>query len=325
MKTYITDHITMTQNKLRTIVPRAFSGSPANKTLLAYFALGTGILALSFTAMFERWANAPGPVTAFYRLFFSIFLLLPFFASRVRTNPAAKSWLIVFPLLAGVFTALDLGLWTTSLFYTTAANATLLGNTAPLWVALGTWLILKQRLVPAFWRGLAITLLGAALIMGTDFLLHPRFGIGDAMAVVTGIFYGGYFLFTERSRLHFDPIIHIWLVGVGASISLFIVNAVLQHPMTGYPAQTWLVFLATTVVSQLIGYTSLAFALGYLPASVVAPTVVLQPIITTLLAIPLLGEIPTIWQGIGGAIALVGIYIVNQTHQRSNQVETPNA
>lgn len=295
-----------------------------NKTLLAYIALGTGIFALSFSAMFVRWANAPGPVTAFYRLFFSIFLLLPFFAPRLKTNPSIKSGLIVFPLLAGVFTALDLGLWTASLSFTTASNATLLGNTAPLWVALGTWLILKKKLTSGFWRGLTITLLGAALIMGTDFLLHPRFGVGDAMALCTGIFYGGYFLFTERSRTHFDPISHIWLVGIGASLSLFVVNTVLQYPMVGYPAQTWVVFLATAVVSQLIGYMSLAYALGYLPASVVAPTVVLQPILTTLLAIPLLGEIPTIWQGIGGAIALVGIYIVNQSHNQS-RVETPNA
>src|ERR1043165_7200980 len=135
---------------------------PVDKTLLAYMALGTGILALSFSAMFVRWANAPGPVTAFYRLFFSIFLLFPFFASRARINPSIRSWSILFPLLAGVFTACDLGLWTASLSYTTAANATLLGNTAPLWVALGTWFILKQRLTSGFWRGLAITLLGAA-------------------------------------------------------------------------------------------------------------------------------------------------------------------
>jgi drug/metabolite transporter (DMT)-like permease len=229
-------------------------------------------------------------------------------------------------MLSGVFTACDLGLWTASLSYTTASNATLLGNTAPLWVALGTWLILKQKLTPAFWRGLTITLLGAGLIMGTDFLLHPRFGVGDAMAVGTGVFYGGYFLFTERSRMHFDPVSHIWLVGIGASISLFIINTVLQHPLTGYPTQTWLIFLATAVVSQLIGYVSLAYALGHLPASVVSPTMILQPIVTTLLAIPLLGEVPTIWQGIGGTIALVGIYIVNQSHSR-NQREppTPNA
>lgn len=297
----IADHITMTNNK----------------SLLAYLALGIGIFSLSFSAMFVRWANAPGPVTAFYRLFFSIFLLFPFFLPRIRTRAALKTGSIIFPLLAGVFTACDLGLWTASLSYTTAANATLLGNTAPLWVALGTWLILKQKLTPGFWRGLSITLLGAALIMGTDFILHPRFGIGDAMAIFTGFFYGGYFLFTERSRTHFDPVSHIWLVGLGASLSLFVVNTILRHPLTGYPTQTWLVFLSTAVVSQLIGYMSLAYALGHLPASVVSPTMVLQPIITTLLAIPLLGEIPSIWQGIGGGIALVGIYIVNQSHQRS--------
>lgn len=230
---------------------------------------------------------------------------------------------MVFPLLAGIFTALDLGFWTASLSYTTAANATLLGNTAPLWVALGTWLILKKKLTLDFWRGLVIALFGAALIMGTDFILHPRFGIGDAMAILTGVFYGGYFLFTERSRRHFDPISHIWLVGIGASLSLFAANLALGYPMTGYPAQTWLVFLATAVVSQLIGYMSLAYALGHLPASVVSPTMILQPIVTTILAIPLLAEIPTVWQGIGGAIALVGIYMVNQSHSR-NQVDLPN-
>lgn len=295
-----------------------------NKTLLAYLALGMGIFALSFSAMFVRWANAPGPVTAFYRLFFSIFLLLPFFIPRIKVNPSIQSASILFPLLAGVFTACDLGLWTASLSYTTAANATLLGNTAPLWVALGTWLLLKQSLPPAFWRGLGIALLGSVLIMGTDFLLHPRFGIGDAMALSTGLFYGGYFLFTEKSRAHFDPIVHIWLVGVGASVSLFIANRLLEYPLSGYPLQTWLVFLATAVVSQLIGYMLLAYALGHLPASIVSPTMILQPVLTTILAIPLLGEIPSAWQGIGGAIALVGIYIVNQSHNRSH-VETPNA
>ncbi len=230
---------------------------------------------------------------------------------------------MIVPLLAGVFTACDLGLWTASLSFTTASNATLLGNTSPLWVALGTWLILKRKLSGGFWRGLAFALLGAALIMGTDFILHPRFGIGDAMALSTGIFYGGYFLFTEKSRTFFDPISHIWFVGIGASVSLFIVNIVLHNPLLGFEKNTWLVFLATALVSQLIGYMSLAYALGQLPASVVSPTMILQPVVTTILAIPLLGEIPSIWQGIGGFIALIGIYIVNQSHIKS-QPETPN-
>ena len=282
------------------------------------------MLALSFSAMFVRWANAPGPVTAFYRLFLSVFMLFPFFLWRVKRNQFIRSFSVSFALLAGVFTACDLALWTSSLSYTTAGNATLLGNTAPLWVALGAWLILKQELTRAFWRGLAITLIGAALIMGSDFILHPRFGIGDAMALFTGFFYGGYYLFTEKSRAFFDPISHIWLVGIGASITLFIINVVLQNPLAGFDARTWMVFIATAVVSQVIGYVALAYALGHLPASVVAPTMVLQPVVTTILAIPLLGEIPGFWQVAGGTIALVGIYLVNQSHQRAMQ-ETPNA
>lgn len=287
-----------------------------NRNIPAYLALGIGVLALSFSAMFVRWADAPGPVTAFYRMFFSIPLLAPFVLRRKSENNVVCSKNLVFPLMAGVFTALDLALWTTALFFTTAANATLLGNTAPLWVALGTWLILKQKLTSTFWRGLVVTLAGAVLIMGTDFILHPRFGIGDVMAVFTGFFYGGYFLFTERSRAHFNPIQHIWIVGIGAGLSLFIINILLGNPLTGYDTQTWIVFLSTAVVSQLIGYMALAYALGHLPASIVAPTMVLQPVVTAILAIPLLGEIPTVWQGVGGAIALIGIYMVNQSHQQ---------
>lgn len=295
-----------------------------NKSLLAYLALGVGILSLSFSAMFVRWADAPGPVTAFYRLLFSVLILFPFFLPRFQTNPSLRSRLVIFPLMAGIFTACDLGLWTASLSFTTASNATLLGNTSPLWVALGTWLIFRRRLSSSFWRGLGFALLGAALIMGTDFILHPRFGIGDAMALSTGFFYGGYFLFTEKSRETFDPVSHIWFVGIGASITLFCVNTALHNPLSGYEKNTWLIFLATALVSQLIGYMSLAYALGHLPASVVSPTMILQPVVTTLLAIPLLGEIPSAWQGIGGVIALIGIYIVNQSHNRS-QLETPNA
>ena len=295
-----------------------------NKSIPAYLALGVGVLALSFSAMFVRWADAPGPVTAFYRLFFSIFLLFPFFLPRAKGSASIKSRSLWFPLLAGVFTACDLALWTSSLAYTTAANATLLGNTAPLWVALGAWLILKQTLTKAFWRGLAITLFGALLIMGTDFVLHPRFGIGDLMATFTGFFYGGYYLFTERSRTHFDPIVHTWFVGVGASASMVAINLALGYSLTGYDSQTWRVFLATAVVSQLIGYLALAYALGHLPAPIVAPTMVLQPVVTAILAIPLLDEIPTLWQGLGGAVALAGIYIVNRSHQQGIP-DTPNA
>jgi len=264
--------------------------------------------------MFVRWADAPGPVTAFYRMFFSIFLLLPFAVTQLRQSSQIDLKSFTFPLIAGMFTAFDLALWTTALSYTTVANATLLGNTAPIWVALASWLILKQKLIPRFWRGLIITMTGAVLIVGTDFLLHPRFGIGDVMSLFTGFFYGCYMLFTAKSRTFFNSTVHIWLVGISASLTLFITNTIAHNPLTGFDRTTWIIFISSAIVSQLIGYMALAYSLGHLPASIVAPTMVLQPVVSALLAIPVFNEIPTIWQAAGGGLALVGIYLVNKSY-----------
>ncbi|MBL8078524.1 MAG: DMT family transporter [Anaerolineales bacterium] len=291
---------------------------------LPYLALAMGIIALSLSAMFVRWSDAPGPITGFYRLLISTILFFLFFLQRQqKLEPIEIRW-IWFPLCAGLFTAFDFAFWNTSVKYTSAANATLLGNTSPLWVALAALFFLKEKLRGTFWLGLAFALAGAVLIVGTDFFKHPTLGLGDLMASTAAIFYASYQLITQRGRVHIDPFRYTWLVGVSATIAMFIMNLVLGNSFTGYNSQTWIIFFATAIISQMIGYLSITYALGHLPASVVSPTLIGQPILTTLLAIPLLGEFPSRIQWLGSAIALSGIYIVNQSHIQSQQ-ETPNA
>jgi drug/metabolite transporter (DMT)-like permease len=292
--------------------------------IFPYIALAIGICALSLSAMFVRWAEAPGPIVGFYRLLISTIFLTPIFIrQQKKLKPIDKKYLI-FPILAGIFTAFDFAFWNSSLKFTTAANATLLGNTAPLWVALFALFIFREKLRGIFWLGLAIALTGAALVMGSDFLRHPTLGLGDLMASTAAIFYASYQLITQRGRKHIDPLRYMWLVGLSATIGMFIINIVLGNSFTGYPAQTWVIFFITAIVSQMIGYLAITYALGHLPASVVSPTLIGQPILTTILAIPMLGEIPNTTQWVGGAIALAGIYIVNQSHLQTHE-EIPNA
>lgn len=289
-----------------------------------YIALAIGITALSLSAMFVRWSDAPGPMTGFYRVLISTFFLTPFFLRQQKTlEPIDKKYLAI-PLIAGIFTAFDFAFWNSSLKYTTAANATLLGNTSPLWVALFALFFFREKLRGIFWMGLALALAGAALVMGSDFLTHPSLGVGDLMASIAAIFYASYQLTTQRGRRHIDPFRYMWLVGVSATLGMFIINIVLGYSFTGYSTQTWIIFFVTAIISQMIGYLAITYALGHLPASIVSPTLIGQPILTTILAIPLLGEIPNAIQWIGGAIALAGIYIVNQSHLQTSE-ETPNA
>ncbi len=287
-----------------------------NQAWLPYLALVFGVFALGFSAMFVRWANAPGPVVGFYRIGLSTLILLPFFIARRRKGVKITWSIMIFPILGGIFTALDFSIWNTSVNFTTAANATLLGNTAPLWVALFAWLVWKEHLKVAFWLGLLLTLAGAAMVLGTDFLKESTLGIGDLMAITAGVFYAGYFLVTQRGRSQWDTLSYIWFVGLISGICLLGISLGLGMQMTGYPLQTYLAFLGAALVSQIGGYLAVGYALGHLPASQVAPTMIGQPVVTAVLAIPLLGESLHAVQIIGGLAVLGGIYLVHTSREK---------
>lgn len=295
---------------------------PNQRPILPYFALGIGIICLSFSAMFGKWANAPGPVIGFYRIGLAAIVLLPVFIYRKYKNGVKLPFaVLLFPILGGIFTALDHGTWNSSLRFTSAANATLLGNTAPLWVALLSWLVFRQRLRGLFWIGLALALGGAVTVLGSDFIRHPTIGLGDLLAMAAGVFYAGYFLVTERGRQKLDTLSYIWLVDVIAAFTLLLITLGMRMPLTGYPTQSYLAFLGAALVSQVGGYLSIGYALGHLPASIVSPTLIGQPVVTAILAIPLLGEGLRTEQWLGGLVVLLGIYLVHRSREGSGSAE----
>jgi drug/metabolite transporter (DMT)-like permease len=284
---------------------------------LPYLALAVGILSLGFSALFVRWANVPGPVMGVYRLGIASLVMVPLFIWRRRGKARLAKSALFFALLGGLLTALDHAFWNTAVLYTTAANATLFGNTAPLWVALAAWLVFKERLRTSFWIGMALTLTGAAVVLGSDFLLHPDLGLGDVIALAAAIFYGGYLLVTQRGRQYLDTLSYVWLVSLSAALILLGVSLGAGLKLTGFSPQTYLAFVGAALVSQVLGYLAVAYALGHLPASLVAPTLIGQPVVTALLSIPFLGELMLPAQWIGGLGVLAGIYLVHRSRQET--------
>ncbi len=71
--------------------------------------------------------------------------------------------------------------------------------------------------------------------------------------------------------------------------------------------------LGLALVSQILGYMSINYALGHLAATVVSPTLLSQPVLTALLAALLLGDSFSPWQVVGGAAVLVGVYVVHRS------------
>lgn len=278
---------------------------------LPYFALVAGILALSLSSLFVRWAAAPGTVTSFFRMTIASVVLLPFFLGRKGLKLKVNWRWVPLALLGGLFTALDHSIWSTAINQTRIANATLMNNIAPLWVALIAALVWKERLNGKFWIGLLLTLTGAGIVFGHDLIANPHLSGGDLLAIISSIFYAGYFLTTQRGRTKLDTLTYIFFVDISASVLLLGANLVLRNPFSGYSTNTYLAFLGAALISQVIGYFSVGYALGHLSAAVVAPTMILQPVLTALLAIPLAHEALLPAQWIGGLIVLGGIYLVN--------------
>jgi drug/metabolite transporter (DMT)-like permease len=277
-----------------------------------YLGLVFGILALGMSAIFVRWAAVPGVVSGFYRVAMAAAVMaLPAARQARRSLPIPRRY-VGYAVVAGIFFTGDLATWNTALFLTNATNATLFGNTAPLWVGLGALLIFREKLGRVFWIGLGLAMTGAALILGSDFLRHPTLGLGDLLAVTTGFFYGGFFLATQRARDGLSSLTSWWISTLTSSVGLLVVSLILRQPLRGYPPASYLNLAALALITQVGGYIAINYALGHLPASIVSPTLLGQPVVTAFLAIPLLGEALSWGQVLGGALVLAGIWLVHR-------------
>ncbi len=281
-------------------------------TLLAYLAMGIGIVGVSFSAIFVRWSQAPGTVASFYRMAIAVLVLAWPSFRQVRAQGRLPRLGVRIAMVGGLFFAADLALWSTGVVLSGATNPTLLANTAPLWVGLGSLIFFRQRLSVRFWVGLLLAMSGAILILGLDALRAAELGLGTLLGLMAAVFYGGYFLITQRGRESLDSLTYMWFTTLSASLALLALNAVLRQPLTGYTRLTYINFLALGVVAQVLGWLAISYAQGYLPASIVAPTMLAQPVVTALLAGPLLGETLSLWQIVGGVTVLVGVYTVHR-------------
>jgi len=275
----------------------------------AYVALALGVIAISFTAIFTKWAAMPGVPAGVCRMATAAVALTIALVVRTRGKAVLPRGGLKWGLLGGLVFALNLALLYTALETTAAATATLLDNTAPIWVGLGAVAFFGERLTMRYWAGLGLALAGAAVVTGLWAEGGARLQPGVAFAAAGAIFYAGYLLVTQRARQQLDTLTYLWLLAVVAAIALFAASLLLGMPLGGYAARSYLSLVAVGLISQTAGWLLINYALGHVPASAAVVVLLAQPVITGLLSIPLLGEALAARQIAGGALILSGIYL----------------
>lgn len=233
-------------------------------------------------------------------------------ASRNSKPGSITSKLVWGTVLAGLFFALDLAVWNTALLYTSAATSTLLGNLSTIWVSLGALFIFHESLKRRFWAGMIIALVGVAIVVGRDFFDHPDLSWGDLLSIASSLFYAGYILATNRVRRNLGTMHFMWINSAAATVMLLAYVLVTGQQVWGFSANQWWALIALGLISHALGWMAINYALGHLPAPLTSVSLLSQPVITALVAVPLLGEILNINQIGGGLLVLFGIYIVNR-------------
>jgi drug/metabolite transporter (DMT)-like permease len=290
-----------------------------SQSVKAYLALALAIAGITWSAIFVKWAGVPGAASAFYRVLIAGAVLIPWAAFAKasapkrpgRAVPVRLAWLAI---AGGVFFALDLALWNTALMRTQAAVASILGNNTPFFVGMMSWLILRRRPCGSFWVGLALALTGCLLIISADLRRGSSAGelSGDLLALAASVFFAAYLMTTERIRTSMDTLTFNALAIAGSIVTLFAICVALGIPLTGYPPRAWLALAGLGLVTQLMAYYALVYALGHLPATITSVGLLAQVPGTALLAMLLLGEPLSTVQVLGGAVVLAGIYVVNR-------------
>ena len=275
-----------------------------------YAVLTLGVISVSFAAIFIRLAEAPPLVIAAYRLCLASLVVAPTAWIRSRQELRGLSRQdVLLAMLSGAFLALHFGLWIASLSYTSVASSVVLVTANPIFVAIASYLLFRERLGRQAILGIVVCLVGAILIGYGNWRLGPQPLLGGVLALLGALAVAGYLLIGRRLRQNIGILSYTALTYSSAAVLLLVAALAFGHPLFGYSSTTYLMLVLLAVVPQLIGHTSLNWSLRFVSATLVTIAVLGEPVLATALAFAILDEVPTVTEVIGGILILSGIFV----------------
>jgi drug/metabolite transporter (DMT)-like permease len=184
-------------------------------------------------------------------------------------------------------------------------------------------LTLREPLTRTLALGLCLAFLGSALIAWSDLcggvaclpsgaMLGGDAWKGDLLALAGAASGAGYMILGRRVRLAVNVVPYISVTYGIAALGLLAATLSTGLPLTGYPPMAYVWFALLAIFPQLIAHSTYNWALGYLPAALVALSFLGEPVGATALAYAIFGEVPSLLKLLGAVLILAGIYIATR-------------
>ncbi|WP_295842488.1 DMT family transporter [uncultured Microbacterium sp.] len=275
------------------------------RTLVGVAALTAVVMLWSSFALSTRALEGAGLTmadAAIVRFAVPAMVLSPWIPRTLRTLPTERPTVLAVVLLAGLphFLLFAWGAHLTS----AALTGLLVPGTVPLFVTLLLFLCVRRTVSRR--RVLALAAIVAGVAASALFTGGPTGPGGIAVLLAAGLVWAAYTLGVARTRL--DPVGVIVIVSIASMASAFLlaVTGVLPSALLAGTADLGTVgsyALVQGVGTGLLSTACYVVAVKNLGSSLPAAAGALSPVLTAVVAVPLLGE--TLGLGLGVALALI--------------------
>ena len=217
-----------------------------------------------------------------------------------------SQWL--WSVAASVCLALHYLTWMTSLDQTDTFASVALVCTQPLFVALLSGVVLKEKMPRAAIPGAAVAVVGALLIALNALLGGISGDLSGALLALAGaIMMAGHWLCNRYARRTVEALPFMVLLYAQTALLL-----AMTLPFLGGFRMTWMALLAVAglaVGCTLLGHSMFTLALGKVSATVVSFALLGEPVGAMLWSMVMFGEIPTTLLFIGGSVTIIGLVL----------------
>ena len=275
-----------------------------------YIPIIIGVISVALSVIFVKLATADAGVIAFYRMLFSVLLMLPIFLLKYRKELlklGKKDW--VFSTIAGVFLAFHFILWFESLNYTSVASSTVLVTLQPIFAFVGTYFFFKEKLSFKIILSALVAIAGSVIISWGDFKLSGTAFYGDMLALIACALITTYLLFGQDVRKRLSLITYTFVVYTISTITLFFYVLIKGESFGPYPESDWFWFIMLALIPNLLGHTLFNWALKWVSTNVISIAILFEPVGAAILAFYVFHETLTTTQIIGGLIVMAGILL----------------
>jgi drug/metabolite transporter (DMT)-like permease len=191
-------------------------------------------------------------------------------------------------------------------------------STAPVFIALLAWLVLKEKITALQGAGVGVALVGVIVVVSKGNLgnfFAGQFGvIGDFLIFISAINWAVFSILSRRGlKEHPSTRMTFWVMTIGwlfTSVAFFSQNGLAEIPHLD--SRGWIAMIFLGIFTTGLAYIAWFDALASLPAAQTGAFLYIEPLTSLVVAAIILGE-PVTWASLlGGAVILLGVWLVNR-------------